>query len=159
MASLLPDQCMSSPRATLYRFAGCDISRGVGIFGRLTFVGSGNFPKRLHIGPGTFIGHGVTFGLDDEIRIGSNVSVGPYSTLYTATHSIGTGPCRMHPVVSPKPVIVEDGVWIAMNCLVLPGVTIGKRSVVSAGAVVKKDLPPNSLAEGNPAVVRKQLHD
>lgn len=146
-------------RATLYRFAGCDISRDVAIFGRLMFAGDGNFPAKLHIGAGTFIGHGVTLGLDDDIRIGCNVSVSPYSTLYTATHPISTGLCRMDPTVTPKPITVEDGVWIAMNSVILPGVTIGKRSVISAGSIIKKDVPPCSLVEGNPAVVTKQLHD
>lgn len=159
LALLLPDQSMALLRAAFYRMAGFDISPGVAIFGRLTFVGPGNFPPRLHVGAGTFIAHGVTLGLDDEIFIGSNVSVGPYSVLYTATHPISVGLCRMDPLVTPKPIVVEDGVWIAMNSLILPGVTIGARSVVSAGSVVRKDLPPNSLAEGNPATPRKVLHD
>jgi maltose O-acetyltransferase len=150
---------MAVLRAALYRNAGFNISRGAAIFGRLQFIGEGNFPPRLNIGPGTFIGHGVIFGLDEEIVIGSNVCVGPYSVLYTATHRISVGPCRMDPNVSPKRIVVEDGSWIAMNCLVLPGVTVGARSVVSAGSVVTKNLPPNSLAEGNPAAVRKELHD
>ncbi|MEN6551326.1 MAG: DapH/DapD/GlmU-related protein [Methanobacterium sp.] len=56
-----------------------------------------------------------------------------------------------------KPVIVEDHVWIGARVIVLPGVTIGKGSIVGAGAVVSKNVPPYSVAVGNPARVVKSL--
>lgn len=57
---------------------------------------------------------------------------------------------------SAKPIVIEDNVWIAANVVVLPGVTIGEGSVIGAGSVVTKDIPPSSLAFGNPCkVIRK----
>jgi len=55
------------------------------------------------------------------------------------------------------PVKIADNVWIGMNAVILKGVTIGENSVVAAGAVVTKPIPPNTVVAGNPAVVVRQL--
>jgi acetyltransferase-like isoleucine patch superfamily enzyme len=55
----------------------------------------------------------------------------------------------------PKEVIIEDNVWIAANVIILPGIHIGHDSVIAAGSVVVKDVPPQSLVGGNPAKVIK----
>lgn len=57
-----------------------------------------------------------------------------------------------------NPVIINDNVWIGMNAIILPGVTIGKGAVIAAGSVVTKDVPPYSLVGGNPAkIIRQQV--
>jgi acetyltransferase-like isoleucine patch superfamily enzyme len=61
------------------------------------------------------------------------------------------------PKLRTMPVIISDNVWIGMNAIILKGVTIGDNSVVAAGAVVTKSVPPNVVVAGNPAVVTKQL--
>lgn len=61
------------------------------------------------------------------------------------------------PQIRTAPVIISDNVWIGMNAVILKGVTIGENSVVAAGAVVTKSVPPNVVVAGNPAVVTKQL--
>ena len=61
------------------------------------------------------------------------------------------------PEIRTAPVIISDNVWIGMNAVILKGVTIGENSVVAAGAVVTKSVPPNVVVAGNPAVVTKQL--
>jgi acetyltransferase-like isoleucine patch superfamily enzyme len=61
------------------------------------------------------------------------------------------------PEIRTRPVIIKDNVWIGMNAVILKGVTIGENSIVAAGAVVSKDVPPNVVVAGNPAVVVKQL--
>jgi acetyltransferase-like isoleucine patch superfamily enzyme len=58
--------------------------------------------------------------------------------------------------VSTKPVIIEDDVWIGANSIILPGVTIGKHSVVAAGSVVTRSVSAYSVCAGNPAKVIKQ---
>jgi acetyltransferase-like isoleucine patch superfamily enzyme len=59
--------------------------------------------------------------------------------------------------VSARPVVIEDDVWIGANVSIMPGVTIGTHSVVAAGAVVTKDVPPHTLVAGVPAIVKKQI--
>ncbi len=61
------------------------------------------------------------------------------------------------PPIRTAPVIISDNVWIGMNAVILKGVTIGENSVVAAGAVVTKSVPPNVVVAGNPAVITKQL--
>jgi acetyltransferase-like isoleucine patch superfamily enzyme len=61
------------------------------------------------------------------------------------------------PEIRTAPVIIGDNVWIGMNAVILKGVTIGENSVVAAGAVVTKSVPPNVVVAGNPAVITKQF--
>lgn len=59
----------------------------------------------------------------------------------------------------PKPVIIEENVWIGEGVKVLKGVTIGKNSVIGAGSVVTKSIPDNVIAAGNPCKVIKQINN
>ena len=61
------------------------------------------------------------------------------------------------PSIRPAPVVIRDNVWIGMNATILKGVTIGENSVVAAGSVVVKDVPPNTVVAGNPAIVVRSL--
>ena len=58
-----------------------------------------------------------------------------------------------------KPITIEDDCWIASNVVVCGGVTIGKGCVIGAGSVVTRDIPPRSLAAGNPCRVIRALTD
>ncbi|PLX05618.1 MAG: acyltransferase, partial [Marinilabiliales bacterium] len=60
---------------------------------------------------------------------------------------------------SAKEVIIEDNVWLGVNVVVLPGVRIGKGSVISANSVVHKDIPPMVLAGGNPIQIIKTFNE
>ena len=64
---------------------------------------------------------------------------------------------RAEPVGNTKPVIFEDNVWICDSAIICKGVRIGKNSIIGAGAVVTKDVPPNSIFAGNPAKLVKEL--
>ena len=156
-ADLLPEFALPTLRAHFYRLGGCDIARGVAILGRLRLLGEGDIAARLHIGEGCLVAPGVTFGLDAEITLGRNVSVSPQATLYTATHSLGFGSRRMNLAVTPKPLHIEDGVWVGIQSLILPGLTLGHGCIVSAGSVVTQDVPPNAMVSGNPATVQQLL--
>jgi len=57
-----------------------------------------------------------------------------------------------------KPIVLEDNSWIAAKCIICSGVTIGTNSVIGAGSVVTKDIPPSCLAYGAPAIVKKKLN-
>lgn len=156
-AGVMPDFALSGLRTQCYRLAGCDIGPRASLLGCPRLLGGGAIAGRLHLGEGSLIAPGVIFGLDGEITVGRNVSISPQVTLYTATHALGFGSQRMTPAMTPKPIVVEDGVWIGMHSLILPGVTLGAGCVVSAGAVVTLDVPPNTLVAGNPATVQQKL--
>jgi len=64
---------------------------------------------------------------------------------------------RIHCKDTPSPILIENYVWIGANSLILKGVTIGQGSVVAAGSIVTKDVPPNTLVGGHPAKIIKNL--
>ena len=156
-AAMLPDFCFERLRTFFFRRAGCDLAPQIAMTGRLRLVGVGAIAPRLHMKEGCVIAPGVTLGLDADIYVGRNVSLSPGVVIYTATHSIGFGSQRMSPYTHPKPVVIEDGVWVGMHSLILPGITLGRGSVVSAGAVVTTNVPPDTLVAGNPATIKDTL--
>jgi acetyltransferase-like isoleucine patch superfamily enzyme len=160
LARLMPVRTLSTARARLYRAAGFDIAPGVSFVGAFTLVAHGpGAYKRLRIGPGSFISEGALFNLDDTITMGAAVSLGPRVSIYTSTHRVGPAARRMSPEVIARPVVIEDGAWVAVGAIVLPGVTIGRGAVVSAGSVVAEDVPPNTLVAGTPAHPVRPLPD
>ncbi len=82
------------------------------------------------------------------VTIGDNCVIGASSALLTH--------CAIH---GAHPVVIEDEVWIGFNALILPGVTVHTRSIVGAGAVVTRDVPPETIVVGNPARVLRSLTD
>lgn len=91
-----------------------------------------------------------------QVRIGANVSIAPNVTIVGANHIFADSRKTIKSQgSSSKGIVIEDDVWIATNTSILDGVTIGKGSVVAAGAVVNKDVPPYSVVAGVPARVIK----
>jgi len=147
-----------SVRAPMYRWAGFRIDEDVAIVGKLTLSSSyPDFYDKLEIGAGTTVGHHVTITLDDRVTIGRNVGIAPHVVIYTGNHEIGPGSARMSDRLARAPVTIEERAWIRVGALILPGVTIGRGAIVAAGAVVLKDVPPNTYVEGNPAAVVRRL--
>ena len=108
------------------------------------------------------IGHHTRIGLHNTIigpvEIGSHVNLAQGITVTALNHNFNDTNKRIDEQgVSTNPVTIEDDVWIGANAVILPGVTIGNHSVVAAGAVVTKDVPPHSLVAGVPAKVIKQI--
>lgn len=102
---------------------------------------------------------GGTICCADSITIGDHVTVGANTTIVdTDFHPLDPVDRKMHPAeAKTAPIVIEDGVFIGMNCLILKGVTIGKGSVIGAGSVVTKSIPPGVVAAGNPARVIRTL--
>ena len=90
-----------------------------------------------------------------RIAIGSRVAVGANTTIIdTDFHPLHPAERCLHPQdAKTAPVVIEDDVFVGMNCLILKGVTIGRGSVVGAGSVVTRDVPSGSIVAGNPAHV------
>jgi acetyltransferase-like isoleucine patch superfamily enzyme len=92
------------------------------------------------------------------VTIGSRVLIAPNVTIVTERHGVEVQ-SRRDGIVYAQPVTIGDDCWIGVNATILPGVTIGKGSVIGAGAVVTRDIPPFSLAWGVPARVQKKVDD
>ena len=93
---------------------------------------------------------------DVEIRVGDGVMFGPNVTLITANHPIDPK-TRSKGWQYAKPIIIKNNVWIGAGAMILPGVTIGENSVIGAGSIVTKDIPPNVVAVGNPCRVLREM--
>ncbi|MDR2010353.1 MAG: acyltransferase [Bacteroidales bacterium] len=87
------------------------------------------------------------------VKIGNNVLIAAHCCITSQGHD--TSHKIMRGTVILKEVVIEDNVWLGYNVTVLPGVTIGQGSVIGAGSVVTSDIPPYSIAVGNPAKVIK----
>jgi acetyltransferase-like isoleucine patch superfamily enzyme len=104
--------------------------------------------------------HGSYIHATKSICIGKGVLIAAGTTIVDSHgHSSNIKFARFRQFVQDEPqgIIIGDFVWIGMNCIILKGVTIGECSVISAGTVVKKDIPPFSVVEGNPARVIKSF--
>ena len=86
------------------------------------------------------------------VEIGRETQIGPGTLMTTTGHDY-----RESLETSYTGIKIGDRVWIGANVTILPGVTIGDRAVIGAGAVVNKDIPPDTVAVGVPARVVKQL--
>ncbi|KAF1296839.1 galactoside O-acetyltransferase [Enterococcus sp. JM4C] len=128
-------------------------------------VGEGVYieqPLRANWGSNTYIGNHVyaNFNLtlvdDTKIEIGDNVMIGPNVTLSAGTHPLDPE-LRLKKAQYNLPIVIEENVWLGAGVIVLPGITIGKNSVIGAGSVVTKDIPANVLAFGTPCMVKKSI--
>lgn len=115
-----------------------------------------DYGTNLTIGSRTFINFGLTALDVVPITIGDDVQMGPNIQLLAPTHPLDSER-RIAGWESGEPITIEDGCWLGGGVIVCPGVTIGRRSVIGAGAVVTRDIPPFSLAVGNPARVIRAL--
>lgn len=120
------------------------------------------FSPTLTIGQNVSIGCQCHIGCINRIEIGNHVLLG--SNVLIIDHSHGRFdsvekdvPWENRSLYSKGTIVIEENVWICDNVSILPDVRIGKGSVVGAGSVVTKSIPPYSLAVGNPAIVIKQL--
>lgn len=135
----------------------------------LAEIFGGPVPDSLSILPPFYCDHGLgaTFGervfinqgcyfLDlGGITIGDRVLIGPGVTLTTAGHPVA--PAERYDFLTHAPIVIEDDVWIGAAATVTPGVTIGRGSVVGAGAVVAQDVPPMCVVTGTSIVERRRL--
>ncbi|QNJ07694.1 hexapeptide transferase [Synechococcus sp. Minos11] len=123
---------------------------------------------QLSIGTNTFMG-GCTLSIAQSVYVGSNVQIAWGVTIMDHnSHSINYQvrrsdlPDTFNNIktwhdVRIDPVFIADDVWIGLNAIILPGVSVGPRSIVAAGAVVTRNVPPATLVAGNPATVVKCL--
>lgn len=121
------------------------------------------YGANIHVGKGCFINYHCIFLDVAPITLGNGVWIGANVTLATPSHPFlaeerlpAEYPDGRHDLEYAEPITIKDGCWICSSVTICGGVTIGENSIVAAGAVVNRDVPPNSLVAGVPArVIRK----
>lgn len=113
-----------------------------------------NFGKFTRVGKHVFINHGCSFLDLGGITIEDHVLIGPQVKLVTENHPLNPEDRRG---MLAKPILIKENAWIGAGATLLPGVTIGKNSVVAAGALVTKDVPPDTVVGGIPAKILKSI--
>lgn len=110
----------------------------------------------IHIGENAFINFDCVFLDLAPIRIGDRTMLGPKVQLLTAHHPLEAAE-RATGKEMGRPIVIGADCWLGGGVIVCPGVTIGDRSIIGAGAVVTHDVPSDVIAAGNPARVIKKL--
>lgn len=100
-----------------------------------------HFPWNLEIGDNCWIGEEVWFINHEKVKIGSNVCISQRTIICSGGHDYRSASLEY----AHKPIEIKDGAWVCLDAKVLPGVTIGKCSVVSAGEIVRKSVPDYSM--------------
>ncbi len=115
-----------------------------------------DYGYNIEIGENFYSNHNLVILDAGKVIFGDNVFVGPNCGFYTTCHPL-CSESRINGLAYACPITVGDNVWIGGNVTVLPGVNIGKNSVIGAGSVVTKDIPDSVLAYGNPCRIVKML--
>lgn len=130
-----------------------------------------SYGGEIQIGNNCYVGEGTRIWSGEKIEIGDNVLISHnVNIMDTNSHEIDAQErkettlhifTKGHPIekgnIVTKPIKIENHVWINFNSIILKGVTIGEGSIISAGSIVTKDVPPYSLVAGTPAKVIKSI--
>jgi len=111
-----------------------------------------NFGRFISLGQNVFINHACSFLDIGGITIEDDVQIGPRVNLTSENHPINP---RDRKTLIPNPIVIKRNAWIGAGVTILPGVNVGENSIIAAGAVVSRDVPPNTVVAGIPAKVVK----
>lgn len=161
--------------APIFLHGATSVGRGVRVWGRprienygamhigaKTLLRSVNVPVELctadnatlRIGRNCSINYGVSIGATGSITLGDRVRIGPYTMIVdTDFHD----PLKRDVRPPPRPVVLEDDVWVGAKASIMPGVRIGRGSIVGTGSVVTRDVPPFTVVGGVPARIIRNL--
>jgi maltose O-acetyltransferase len=115
-----------------------------------------DYGSHIRIGARVFVNCGLVALDVAAVTIGDDVQIGPNVQLLTPTHPLDAE-LRRAKWEAAEPIAIENNAWLGGGAIVLPGVTVGENSVVGAGAVVTKTVPPNVVVAGNPPRVIRSL--
>lgn len=113
--------------------------------------------KHIHFGQSVFANFNFTAVDDTHIYVGDYTMFGPNVTIATAGHPL-LPELRQQGYQFNMPVRIGRNCWLGAGVIVLPGVTIGDNTVIGAGSIVTKDIPPNVIAVGNPCRVLREIN-
>jgi len=152
----LPKYRAQDARAELFRLAGFRIGAGTRLASTPKINGRRTLFSNLVVGSDCTIEADCVLDLEERITLGDRVTLGPGVMILTSTHELDIREHRAGPVVRAR-VTVGDGAWLGPRCIILSGVTIGAGAIVEPGAVVNKDIAPQTRVGGVPAGVIEQL--
>ncbi len=112
----------------------------------------------VHFGNNIYANSNLTIVDDGHVYIKDNVMIGPNVTITTASHPIEPT-LRMKGLQFNKDVYIDENVWLGAGVMIMPGVHIGKNTVIGAGSVVTKDIPDNVVAVGVPCKVLRRIDE
>lgn len=112
--------------------------------------------KHVHMGSRVYANFNLTMVDDGTITIGDSVMIGPNVTIATAGHPIQPE-LRRNGLQYNADVHIGNNVWLGAGAVILPGVTVGDDTVIGAGSVVTRDIPPGVVAAGNPCRVMREI--
>ena len=114
------------------------------------------YPERVRLGTHVFINANLMIMGSGEVSIGDHALIGPDARFYTVNHAFDVE-LRREGWERAFPITLEEDVWLGGSVVICPGVTVGRGSVVAAGSVVTRDVPPGVVVGGNPARVIRVL--
>lgn len=151
---LIPESRGWGFKRFMLKLAGAKIGRDVKISSSLKVYGAGT----LEVGDNTWIGYQTLIVASSSVVIGANCDIAPRVYIGTGTHLIDVNSDHIAAKDISMDVCIGNGCWLCTNSVILPGVKIGKKSVVAAGAVVTKTFNDNNiLIAGVPAEKKKNL--
>lgn len=116
------------------------------------------FGKNIFIGNNVYINFGAVLLDCSRITIGNDVLIGPRVGMYSANHSLDPEERAQGALIGGR-ITIGDKAWIAGDVKIMAGVTIGEGAVVGCGSIVTHDIPPRTLAAGNPCRVIRPITD
>lgn len=116
-----------------------------------------DYGTNIIIGDNFYANHGLIILDEAKVVIGNNVFIAPGVGIHTAGHPVDADR-RNRGLEYALPVTIGSNVWIGASATILPGVAIGDNSIIGAGSVVVRDIPPNVIAVGNPCRVIREVN-
>lgn len=138
----------------LFNKLGYNLHPTVRIYSSVQIMGDIN----VEIGSYTFIGHEtlLTGGLA-SIKIGKYCDISDRVNIFCGSHKISKNSKRIAGKGIGKSITIGNGVWIGLGASILPGITIGSKSIIAAGTIVTKDVPSNVIVGGNPMRIIREI--
>lgn len=136
------------PKRFLLRLFGARIGHGLILKPHVRI----KYPWRLVVGDHCWIGQGAWIDNLATVQLGNHVCLSQGSYLCTGSHDY----CRRTFDLITRPIRIENGVWVAANATILGGVLVGCNTVVAAGSIVVKDVPPQVIVAGSPASILRE---
>lgn len=139
-------------RQQVSQIIGQELDEGFSLFVPFT----SDFGKNIKMGKNVFINSGCRFQDQGQITIGNESLIGHNVVFATINHDYNP---ENRGTMYLKSIVLKERAWIGSSSTILPGVTVGENSIVAAGSIVTKDVPPNTIVGGNPAKFIANLED